>query len=135
MCLALLDRRMGFGLAVYALCRAILKSNCFHWHGHDADCTQNTGSYIIGFGVVQIIFSQLPNFHELWWLSVIAAVMSFSYATIAVGLALGQTLSGTAYTCKLSQPITIHSTTHFLAGTGRSHGEDDAVWLTGWSGR
>jgi hypothetical protein len=32
--------------------------------------------------VVQIIFSQLPNFHELWWLSVI-----------------GQTLSGTAYTC------------------------------------
>lgn len=77
------------------LCRAILKSNCFHWRGHDADCTQNTGSYIIGFGVVQIIFSQLPNFHELWWLSVIAAVMSFSYATIAVGLALGQAISGT----------------------------------------
>lgn len=85
---------IGYTITAAASAAAILKSNCFHWHGHDADCTQNTGSYIIGFGVVQIIFSQLPNFHELWWLSVIAAVMSFSYATIAVGLALGQTLSG-----------------------------------------
>ena len=40
-------------------CRAINKSNCFHWHGHDADCTQNTGSYIVGFGVVQVIFSHI----------------------------------------------------------------------------
>ncbi|GJM98182.1 hypothetical protein PR202_ga15168 [Eleusine coracana subsp. coracana] len=66
------------------LCQAINKSNCFHWHGHDADCSQNTSTYIIGFGVVQAVFCQLPNFHKLWWLSIIAAVMSFSYSAIAI---------------------------------------------------
>jgi amino acid permease len=76
------------------MCRAINKSNCFHWHGHDADCSQNTSAYIIGFGVVQVLFSQLPNFHKLWWLSIIAAVMSFCYSTIAVGLSIAQTISG-----------------------------------------
>lgn len=73
---------------------AINKSNCFHRHGHDADCSQNTSMYIIGFGVVQAVFCQLPNFHKLWWLSIIAAVMSFSYASIAVGLSLAQIISG-----------------------------------------
>uniref|UniRef100_A0A0D9WR67 Amino acid transporter transmembrane domain-containing protein n=1 Tax=Leersia perrieri TaxID=77586 RepID=A0A0D9WR67_9ORYZ len=55
---------------------------------------QNTSAYIIGFGVVQAVFCQLPNFHKLWWLSIIAAVMSFSYAAIAVGLSLAQTIAG-----------------------------------------
>ncbi|KAF8648270.1 hypothetical protein HU200_064845 [Digitaria exilis] len=85
---------IGYTITASASAAAILKSNCFHWHGHETDCTQNTSAYIVAFGVVQVIFSQLPNFHELWWLSVIAAVMSFSYATIAVGLALGQTIAG-----------------------------------------
>jgi hypothetical protein len=53
--------------------------------------------------VVQIIFSQLPNFHELWWLSVVAAIMSFSYSTIAIGLSLVQTITGS--TCI---PLIIH---------------------------
>jgi len=43
---------------------------------------------------VQVVFSQLPNFHELWWLSIIAAAMSFCYSIIAVGLSLAQTISG-----------------------------------------
>ncbi|KAL6841663.1 hypothetical protein ACP4OV_028492 [Aristida adscensionis] len=85
---------IGYTITASVSAAAILKSNCVHWHGHGADCTQNTSSYIIGFGVVQVVFSQLPNFHELWWLSVVAAVMSFSYATIAVGLAISQTISG-----------------------------------------
>ncbi|GJM98183.1 hypothetical protein PR202_ga15169 [Eleusine coracana subsp. coracana] len=85
---------IGYTITASVSAAAILKSNCFHWHGHDADCTQNTSSYIIAFGTVQSIFSQLPNFHELWWLSVVAAVMSFSYASIAVGLSLVQTISG-----------------------------------------
>jgi amino acid permease len=75
-------------------CRAINKSNCFHRHGHDADCSQNTSAFIIGFGVVQAVFSQLPSFHKLWWLSIIAAVMSFCYSIIAVGLSLAQAISG-----------------------------------------
>jgi hypothetical protein len=51
--------------------------------------------YMVVFGVVQIFFSQVPNFHDLWWLSILAAIMSFTYASIAVGLSLAQVISGT----------------------------------------
>ncbi|CAN6177847.1 unnamed protein product [Urochloa humidicola] len=85
---------IGYTITASISAAAILKSNCFHWHGHSADCSQNTSAYIIGFGVVQVLFSQLHNFHKLWWLSIIAAVMSFCYSTIAVGLSIAQTISG-----------------------------------------
>ena len=32
-------------------------------------------------------FSQIPDFDQIWWLSIVAAVMSFTYS--AIGLALG----------------------------------------------
>jgi hypothetical protein len=50
--------------------------------------------YMVVFGISQIFFSQLPNLSEMAWLSILAAVMSFSYSTIGVGLALAQTISG-----------------------------------------
>ena len=40
------------------------------------------------FGIIQIILSQIPNFHKLSFLSIMAAVMSFTYATIGIGLAM-----------------------------------------------
>uniref|UniRef100_A0A0E0L9L7 Amino acid transporter transmembrane domain-containing protein n=1 Tax=Oryza punctata TaxID=4537 RepID=A0A0E0L9L7_ORYPU len=53
-----------------------------------------TTSYMVVFGFVQVFFSQLQSLHEVAWLSVLAAVMSFSYSAIAVGLSLAQTISG-----------------------------------------
>nr|CAB3470676.1 unnamed protein product [Digitaria exilis] len=84
---------IGYTITASISAAAIYKSNCFHWYGHSADCSQNTSVYIIFFGAVQVIFSQLHNFHKLWWLSIIAAAMSFCYATIAVCLSLAQTIS------------------------------------------
>lgn len=42
---------------------------------------------MVMFGVAEIIFSQIPDFDQISWLSMLAAVMSFTYSTI--GLALG----------------------------------------------
>ena len=42
------------------------------------------------FGGLQILLSQIPNFHKLSFLSIIAAVMSFSYASIGIGLAIAK---------------------------------------------
>lgn len=42
------------------------------------------------FGFVQIILSQIPEFGELWFLSVLAAVMSFLYSTIGLGLGIAK---------------------------------------------
>lgn len=45
---------------------------------------------MIGFGVVQIILSQIPDFDQIWWLSIVAAVMSFTYSTIGLGLGISK---------------------------------------------
>ena len=74
--------------------RAVHKANCFHKKGHAADCSSYDTMYMVVFGIVQIFFSQLPNFSDLSWLSIVAAIMSFSYSTIAVGLSLARTISG-----------------------------------------
>ncbi|KAA8527117.1 hypothetical protein F0562_008654 [Nyssa sinensis] len=67
--------------------RAIQKSNCYHKYGHDAACEFGDISYMLLFGVVQIVMSQIPDFHNMEWLSIVAAIMSFTYAFI--GFALG----------------------------------------------
>ena len=43
------------------------------------------------FGAFQVVFSQIPDFDRLWFLSILAAVMSFSYSSIGLGLAIGKT--------------------------------------------
>lgn len=43
---------------------------------------------MIIFGVIEIIFSQIPDFDQIWWLSIVAAVMSFTYSTIGLGLGI-----------------------------------------------
>ena len=43
------------------------------------------------FGAFQILLSQIPDFDRLWFLSIVAAVMSFSYSSIGLGLAIGKT--------------------------------------------
>lgn len=68
--------------------RAMKKAICYHKQGHDHDCTLSNNPYIIIFGAIQILLSQVPNFHELSFLSVAAAIMSFGYASIGLGLSV-----------------------------------------------
>ena len=49
---------------------------------------------MIMFGIMQLILSQIPDFDQLWWLSIIAAVMSFSYSSIGLGLCIGKVAEG-----------------------------------------
>ncbi|XP_076909355.1 putative amino acid permease 7 [Bidens hawaiensis] len=72
--------------------RAIQKSNCYHDHGHEAACEYGIEFYMLLFGIINIVASQIPNFHSTKWLSVIAAAMSFTYSLIGSGLGLAQTL-------------------------------------------
>ena len=45
---------------------------------------------MIIFGIAEIIFSQIPDFDQIWWLSIVAAVMSFTYSTIGLGLGIAK---------------------------------------------
>lgn len=73
---------------------AISKSNCFHKKGHQADCKVSNNAYMVIFAVIQIILSQVPNFHKLSPLSVIAAIMSFTYSLIGIGLSIAKIAGG-----------------------------------------
>jgi hypothetical protein len=48
--------------------------------------------YMIIFGVAEIFFSQIPDFDQISWLSILAAVMSFTYSTIGLGLGIVQVI-------------------------------------------
>ncbi|PVH36456.1 hypothetical protein PAHAL_6G076800 [Panicum hallii] len=66
--------------------RAIRRAGCFHYRGHDDPCHASTSPYIAIFGVMQVVFSQIPDLDKVWWLSIVAAIMSLSYSTIGVSL-------------------------------------------------
>ncbi|EXB51064.1 hypothetical protein L484_023767 [Morus notabilis] len=90
----------GFGIAYTVTSgismRAIQETNCYHKEGREATCVYGDSYYILLFGVAQIILSQIPNFHNIQWLSVVAAIMSFTYALVGLGLAAVKVI-GTGY--------------------------------------
>ncbi|KAK2453160.1 amino acid permease [Trifolium repens] len=49
---------------------------------------------MIGLGIVEIFLSQIPNFHKLSWLSIVAATTSFGNAFIGTGLSLATIIQG-----------------------------------------
>ncbi|CAM0944475.1 unnamed protein product [Alopecurus aequalis] len=71
--------------------RAIQKANCYHSEGRGAAACSAVGGgsdvyYMFLFGLVQVVLSQTPDFHNMAWLSVFAAVMSFFYSFVGFGL-------------------------------------------------
>lgn len=44
------------------------------------------------FGAIQIVVSQIPGFHDMEWLSVVAAIMSFTYSFIGLGLGFAKVI-------------------------------------------
>ncbi|KAL7248994.1 hypothetical protein ACSBR1_011209 [Camellia fascicularis] len=71
---------------------AIQKSNCYHKYGHEANCEYGNAYHMLIFGLAQIVISQIPNFHNMEWLSVVAATMSFIYSFIALALGLAKVI-------------------------------------------
>ncbi|CAN8294506.1 unnamed protein product [Cochlearia groenlandica] len=85
---------VGYSITASISLVAIGKANCYHDKGHDAKCPASVYPFMAAFGAIQIILSQIPNFHKLSFLSIIATVMSFCYASIGIGLAISTVASG-----------------------------------------
>ncbi|KAD6453956.1 hypothetical protein E3N88_08662 [Mikania micrantha] len=71
---------------------AIQRSNCYHNQGHEASCEYEGNLYMFLFGVVQVVMSQIPDFHSMMWVSVVAAIMSFCYSSIGFGLGVSKVI-------------------------------------------
>lgn len=70
--------------------RAIKRSNCYHEsHGNDP-CHMSSNVYMIAFGIAEVILSQIPDFDQVWWLSIVAAIMSFTYSGVGLGLGVAK---------------------------------------------
>ncbi|KAL5721616.1 Amino acid permease 6 [Ranunculus cassubicifolius] len=85
---------VGYTVTASTSLTALKRSHCFHKNGHNAHCHEPNYPYMIGFAVVQILLSQIPNFHNLSGLSILAAIMSFAYALIGLVLAGSRILGG-----------------------------------------
>ncbi|PIA30658.1 hypothetical protein AQUCO_05400037v1 [Aquilegia coerulea] len=55
---------------------AIKTSNCFHQEGGDSPCHISSNSFMILFGITDIFL----GFDQIWWLSIVAAIMSCTYS-------------------------------------------------------
>ncbi|KAJ0893848.1 putative amino acid transporter, transmembrane domain-containing protein [Helianthus annuus] len=80
---------------------AILKASCYHKEERHGDCEYGGNTYMLLFGVVQILMSHILDFHSMVLVSVVAAIMSFCYSSI------GRKISATRL---------IHRTPSFLGG-------------------
>ncbi|KAK7343537.1 hypothetical protein VNO77_12342 [Canavalia gladiata] len=85
---------IGYTITASISMVAIKRSNCFHKYGHQAECHTSDYPFMIIFGIMQILLSQIPDFHELSWLSIVAAIMSFGYSCIGIGLSIAKIAGG-----------------------------------------
>ncbi|XP_058080574.1 amino acid permease 6 [Magnolia sinica] len=85
---------IGYTITASISMAAIQRSNCFHRNGHDAKCYASNNAFMMIFASIQIVLSQIPNFHEIWFLSIIAALMSFAYSSIGLGLSIAKVAGG-----------------------------------------
>ncbi|KAL7127646.1 hypothetical protein ABFS83_14G266000 [Erythranthe nasuta] len=85
---------IGYTITASISMVAVKRSNCFHIHGHEDKCSISNIPFMIIFAAIQIILSQIPNFHKLSWLSIVAAVMSFAYSSVGLGLSIAKVAGG-----------------------------------------
>ncbi|KAF5739821.1 Amino acid permease 6 [Tripterygium wilfordii] len=85
---------IGYIITASISMAAVRKSNCFHKEGHHAKCATSNNPYMIIFACIQIVLSQIPDFDKLSWLSIVAAIMSFTYSTIGLALSMAKVAGG-----------------------------------------
>ncbi|XP_031131245.1 amino acid permease 6-like [Ipomoea triloba] len=91
----LIGLSIGYAITTALSLQAIARTNCYHFHGRGtANCIPSKRNFILMFGAVQVLLSQIPNFHQLSFLSIVAAIMSFGYSSIGLGLSAAQIASG-----------------------------------------
>ncbi|CAM0883905.1 unnamed protein product [Alopecurus aequalis] len=77
---------VGYTITAATGIMSVVKSNCRHYKVHGANCSQEGTMYLVLFGLVEVVLSQLPSLEKVTFISIVAAVMSFTYSFIALFL-------------------------------------------------
>ncbi|CAI0393221.1 unnamed protein product [Linum tenue] len=82
---------VGYTITTGVSMMAISHTNCIHRSGGSAAaCSTDATPFIIAFGIIELVLSQIKGFGQLWWLSTVAATMSFTYSIIGLGLEIAK---------------------------------------------
>lgn len=73
--------------------RNLKRSTCYHKKGENAKCHVSGNFYMFTYGAIEIILSQCPNLEKATFLSIIAAVTSLVYSSIALCLSIAKIFS------------------------------------------
>ncbi|XP_078182114.1 amino acid permease 8-like [Carex rostrata] len=84
---------VGYTITTTISMNAVSKAHCYHYHGHETRCDGPGPVLMLCFGFGQLILSQLPSLQHMAWVSIVAAVMSGTYSSIAFGLAVVELVS------------------------------------------
>ncbi|XP_039156277.1 amino acid permease 4 [Eucalyptus grandis] len=84
--------RNAIGCIVEAsLCMTAIKYNkCLNGSNWENGCSTSSNPYMIIFAVTEILLSQIPDFNQIRWISVVAAVMLVTNSLIGLGLGITQ---------------------------------------------
>ncbi|CAI0423642.1 unnamed protein product [Linum tenue] len=78
---------VGYTITASMCMASVRRKKCLH---AEDNCHVSTTIYMIIFGSIQLILCQVPNFHKLSWISILAAVMSITYSFIGLGLSVAK---------------------------------------------
>ncbi|GJN16366.1 hypothetical protein PR202_gb03349 [Eleusine coracana subsp. coracana] len=106
---------IGYTIASSISMLAIKRADCFHDKGQRNSCRSSSNPYMILFGAVQIVFSQIPNFDQIWWLSIVAASGVPRWSTRWVCL---QTLSAACFLVSVAGAV---GSTAGVIGSAKQH--------------
>ncbi|WVY91606.1 hypothetical protein V8G54_037120 [Vigna mungo] len=85
----LFGEEIGYTIAASKSMRAIIRSRCYHNRGA---CKMNSSVYMISFGIVQILLSQISDLEQFPWFSSVSVVMPFTYPVIGLGLVIAKVI-------------------------------------------
>ncbi|KAK9666541.1 hypothetical protein RND81_14G192200 [Saponaria officinalis] len=85
---------IGYTITASISMAAVKRAICFHKEGHQSGCHLENNRFIIIFGIAQLFLCQIQNFHQLSILSIIAAITSFGYSFIGIGLSIAKVAGG-----------------------------------------
>ncbi|CAL9135306.1 unnamed protein product [Musa textilis] len=81
---------VGYTITASTSMIAVKRANCFHRNGHSARCDASGNTFMVVFGLFQLVLSQFPSLENITWLSVVAVATSFGYSFIGLGLCMGK---------------------------------------------
>ncbi|KAG8078660.1 hypothetical protein GUJ93_ZPchr0007g3160 [Zizania palustris] len=116
---------VGYTITAATSIMSVVRTNCHHYRGQDAMCGASGTMYMVLFGLAEVVLSQLPSLEKVTLISVVAAVMSFTYSFVglflsAAKLASHRTAHGTLLGVKVGAGGVTASTKawHFLQALG-----------------